>query len=58
MKQVDVYLDTGVTVHVPDELDTSTEEGIAVVKQLAIAKFKLFLDGIFDIHIGGEYDLP
>lgn len=57
MKLVDVYLDTGVSVSVPDSTDVSTEEGLRLVKDRAKEQFARVLnEGGFSIQIGGEYD--
>jgi hypothetical protein len=49
--QVDVFLSSGVSVGIPDNVDPSTDEGYQQVKDLAKAKFMDMLDRGFDIEI-------
>lgn len=48
--RLDVFLDTGVSVIVPDTLDLDSDEGIEQIKQLAKAKFTDLLSSSFDIQ--------
>ena len=55
MKNVDVFLGTGVSVEIPDGVDSSTDEGYLEVKALARTKFLTVLNGNgFDIEIENE----
>ena len=48
--RLDVFLDTGVSVIVPDTLDLDSDEGLEQIKQLAKAKFSDLLNNGFDIQ--------
>jgi hypothetical protein len=48
-QDVYVYLDTGVTVEVPANLDPDSDEWLRAVKEACRAKFRKLLDGDFDV---------
>ncbi len=50
MKTFDIFLDTGVSVEAPDDLDPESEAGYEALRQAAIAKFTAMFEGdSFDI---------
>ena len=53
--KLDVFLDSGVSVEVPDGTDPDTEEGLVTVKHAAVEAFtELLTDtNMFDIQIEG-----
>jgi hypothetical protein len=48
--RLDVFLDTGVSIVVPDILDLDSDEGLEQIKQLARAKLIGLLSSSFDIQ--------
>jgi hypothetical protein len=48
--KLDVFLDAGVSIIVPDTLDLDSDEGLEQIKQLAKAKFTDLLSSSFDIQ--------
>jgi len=48
--RLDVFLDTGVSVTIPDDVDPSTDEGLEQVKAVAREMFLDMLDRGFDIE--------
>jgi hypothetical protein len=54
MRTFDVWLDSGVSVELPDETDPDADEGIEAIKAAAAEKFRMMLesDAInFDVTI-------
>jgi hypothetical protein len=52
MKTIDVYLDSGVSVQVPDDTDIDTDEGYLVAKRASKEKFRAMLTGDgFDVAL-------
>ena len=47
--RLDVFLDTGVSVIVPDTLDPDSDKGLEQIKKLAKAKFIELFSRSFDI---------
>jgi hypothetical protein len=48
--QVDVFLGTGVSVELPNEVAPETDDGYQQIKELAITKFRDLIDsGRFDV---------
>lgn len=55
-KLVDVYLDTGVSVSVPENTELDTKEGMDLLKQRAKLQIQRLLNADdFTLVIGGEY---
>lgn len=50
----DVFLDTGVSVTVPDGTDPDSDEGYVVIKQAARAEFLRILSEGFDVDYEQE----
>ncbi len=57
MSIVCIYLETGVSVEVPVGVDPATDEGVAVIKKLAQAKFiERLTSGDFDVTVETDLD--
>ena len=48
--RLDVFLDTGVSIVVPDTMDLDSDEALDQIKHLARAKFIDLLNTCFDIQ--------
>jgi hypothetical protein len=55
--RLDVFLDFGVTVVVPDGLDLNSDAAFAQIKQLARGEFRNLLDNDFDIQFEVEPEM-
>jgi hypothetical protein len=55
MKSYDVFLDSGVSVEVSDDVDPNTDEGYNTIKCLAKLKFIELLQHGFDIEIDESF---
>jgi hypothetical protein len=56
--RLDVFLDTGVTVTVSDEMDLDSDDAINQIKHLARTKFIDLLNTGFDIQFERVEDQP
>ena len=56
MKTYNVSLDTMVSVEVPDDFDSGTNEGVEALKALVKPKFQdVLAEGSFDVLVRGVY---